>query len=50
MANSADQDQTSQNEASDQGPHCLQIVLPFFYRNISHSQKYLNLKLDSSNI
>ena len=34
MANSADQDQTAQNVASDQGLHCLQIVRPFFSQNI----------------
>ena len=34
LANSADPDQTPQNAASDQGLHCLQIVQPFFFRNI----------------
>ena len=32
--NSTEPDQTPQNEASDQGLHCLQIVQPFCFRNI----------------
>ena len=34
MANSADPDQTPQNEAFDQGLHCLQIIEPCFSRSI----------------
>ena len=38
LLNSADLDQTPQNAASDQGLHCLQIVGPFFSRNMLISQ------------
>ena len=34
LANSAYPDRTPQNAASDQGPHCLQTLQPFFSRNI----------------
>ena len=34
MVNSADPDQMPQYAASDQGLHCLQIVLPFFSKTI----------------
>ena len=34
LANSADPDQTPQSVASDQVLYCLQIVQPFFFRNI----------------
>ena len=34
LAISADPDQMLQKAVSDQGLHCLQIVEPFFFRNI----------------
>ena len=34
LANSADPDQTPQKAASDQSLHCLQILQPFFSRNM----------------
>ena len=34
LANNAEPDQTPQNAASDQDLHCLQIVQPFFFKNI----------------
>ena len=52
LANSTDTDEMPENAASEQGLHCLQIVQAILLVGISksHSLKYLQSKLDSSNI
>ena len=51
LANSADPDQRPLNVASDLGLQCLQIFNYFSLEiSKSHSQTFLKLKLDSSDI